>query len=167
MTQWPSQAVESLNAFYGDPDPGHDGQPDRIWENANLIALTPPYPMVLAWAPTQPVKTIRVHRKAADSLGRVLKNISDLYPTEADLRAARMHLFGGCYSFRLMRGSPRPSVHSWGCAIDLDPANNRYGQKWGVGMMPMAVVQMFAFEGWVWGGKWSTPDAMHFQAATL
>jgi hypothetical protein len=33
--------------------------------------------------------------------------------------------------------------------------------------MPDAVVKLFAAEGWVWGGPWSKPDGMHFQAAIL
>jgi hypothetical protein len=168
VSPWPSQAVAEMDAFYGNPDPHGEGVPDRIWENANLVAITPPYPMVLAWAPTTPLRTIRVHRKCADSLARVLEAIRAHYLTPEALQAARLHLYGGCYGFRAMRGNPRLSVHSWGAAIDLDPANNRFGQKWNpAGGMPTAVANLFAAEGWVWGGLWSTPDAMHFQAATL
>ena len=31
--------------------------------------------------------------------------------------------------------------------------------------MPAAVVDIFADEGWQWGGRWHNADAMHFQAA--
>lgn len=168
MNLWPSQAVEALNAFYGNPDPHGEGTPDRAWEDANITFITPPYPMVLAWAPATPVSRIRVHKKAATSLANVLTTVRDHYGDQKALEQARMHLYGGAYCFRLMRGSPRLSVHSWGCAIDLDPGGNPMGRRWSpVGMMPLSVVQLFAAEGWVWGGKWSNPDAMHMQAATV
>ena len=80
-----------------------------------------------------------------------------------------MHLCGGAFNFRLKRGGNSLSIHSWGAAIDLDPERNALGRRYraGAGMMPMAVVEIFAAEGWVWGGPWSRPDAMHFQAAVI
>lgn len=158
-----------MNGFYGDPDPNHDGVPDRAWEDASLVALTPPYRMVLAWAPNQVVRTIRCHRKAAPSLGRALGSIRLHYGTQEAIEAARMHLFGGAYMFRLKRGGVTPSIHSWGAAIDLDPERNAFGRPYDPrrGMMPQPVIEAFAAEGWTWGGQWSTPDAMHFQAANL
>lgn len=167
MTTWPRQA--DVNAFYGNPDTNRDGRPDRAWEDGNLVSLTPPYPMVLAWDTTAPVRSIRVHTRCAASLNRCLTGIRDHYGSAAAIREARMHLFGGAYNFRLMRGGNRLSMHSWGCAIDLDPERNGLGVKWkpNAGMMPREVIDIFMAEAWVWGGDWSRPDAMHFQAATV
>lgn len=167
MTNWPRQA--ECNAYYGDPDPDRDGRPNRAWEDANLVTIAPPYPMVLAWDVSAPVRGIRVHRRCAESLTRVLRRIAAIYPAAADRERARVHLFGGSYSFRLMRGGARLSMHSWGCAIDLDPQRNGLGVPWRPerGMMPVAVVEAFEAEGWVAGARWRTADAMHFQAARV
>jgi hypothetical protein len=169
MTTWPHQDRVSMSRFYGNPDANGDGVPDRAWEDANLVAIKPPYEMVLAWAPLTVVKTIRVHRKAAESLSRILAAILAHYGTQEAIEDARMHLYGGCYMFRLMRGGSQLSIHSWGGAIDLDPAFNSFGKPYDASkmMMPHPVIDAFAAEGWVWGGRWGKPDAMHFQAATI
>lgn len=167
MTEWPKDDVVSMNAFYGNPDADKNGVPDRKWEDANLIAFKPLYPMLIAWDTKATVKSIRLHRKVAESFGRIQAQIINHYGTHEAIEAARMHLYGGAYNFRLQRGAPVPSIHSWGCAIDLDPERNAYRRKYGSveGMMPMPVVEIFESEGWEWGGRWKTGDAMHFQAA--
>lgn len=153
-----------MNAFYGNPDSNGDASPDPVWEAINIVKIIPPYDMVLAWDTTKKVTSIRVHRNCAGSLTRVLRGIKDHYGTQEAIEAARMHLYGGAYMFRLMRGANQLSIHSWGAAIDLDPGNNPFGGKV---TMPQAVVELFAKEGWVWGGPWHTHDGMHFQAANL
>ena len=165
MSAWPKQSA--MSAFYGNPDTNSDGRPDAAWESANLVRITPPYRLVLAWDPKRAVSTVLVHRKCSDSLLRVLTAIKAHYGNQAAIDAARMHLFGGVYNFRLMRGGSSLSIHSWGAAIDLDPERNGLGVKRveGKGQMPMEVVRMFEAEGWVWGGRWRRPDQMHFQAA--
>jgi hypothetical protein len=166
---WPAGNAAAMNRFYGNPDSDRNGIPDRAWEDANLMAITPPYRMVLAWDAKTPVKTIRVHKRCAESLTRVLAAIASHYGSQTALEKARMHLYGGCYNFRLMRGGSSLSIHSWGAAIDLDPERNAFGRKYSErqGMMPMDVVHLFKAEGWTWGGTWSKGDAMHFQAASV
>lgn len=156
-----------MNAFYGNPDVNSDGAPDAKWEAANLVSIKPPYRMVLAWDTSKVVKNIRVNKACAESLSRVLAGILGHYGSQAAVEKARMHLYGGCYNFRLKRGGSTLSIHSWGAAIDLDPERNAFGKLWRAnsGMMPEAVVKLFEAEGWEWGGLWSKPDAMHFQAA--
>lgn len=168
-TAWPRQDAASMNAFFGNPDADHNGVVDPAWEAANIVSIAPPYRMALAWAPAQPVKGIRVHRKAAESLQRVLSAVLAHYGSQAAIEAARMHLYGGAFNFRLKRGGHTLSNHSWGSAIDLDPERNGFGVRWqdGRGMMPTPVIEAFRAEGWTWGGPWSTPDAMHFQACSL
>ena len=165
---WPKPDAASMNAFYGNPDKNGDGVPDRAWEDANIVPLVPPYRMVLAWAPQTPVKAIRVHRLCRDSLGRALASVAAIYGSQAAIERAGMHLFGGCYNFRLKRGGSTLSNHSWGSAIDIDPARNGFGVPWSPDreMMPLAVVEAFKAEGWGWGGRWAKPDSMHFEAVT-
>jgi hypothetical protein len=167
MTNWPRQS--EMNAFYGDPDSNDDMKADARWESANLVTIVPPYRMVAAWAPAQPIKGIRVHKRCAESLTRILTAVAKSYGSQGAIEAARMHLYGGCYNFRLMRGGSKLSIHSWGAAIDIDPERNGLGKMWhdNAGMMPLQVVKCFDAEGWTWGGRWKTGDAMHFQAASV
>lgn len=164
---WPLQ--RDCATFYGNPDPDGDGAPNRAWEDENLTRIVPPFPMVLAWDVTKPLRSIRIHKKCAASLSRVLDAIAVNAIAHGGIEKNRIHLFGGSYSFRVIRGGTRLSMHSYGCAIDLDPANNPLGRAWRAesGMMPQFVVDAFDAEGWVWGGRWARPDAQHFQAARV
>lgn len=168
MTAWPKQDAASMNAFYGNPDTNRDGAADPAWEAANIVRIVPPYRMVLAWDTSKVLSGIRIHRKCAESLSRILTNIAEHYGSQEAIEKARLHLYGGGYMFRLKRGGSTLSNHSWGSAIDLDPENNGFGRKWRPrsGMMPEAVIDIFKAEGWRWGGPWSTPDAMHFEAVS-
>lgn len=171
MTDWPKQDRASMNAFFGNPDKDGNGVPDRSWEDANLVGISPPYRMVLAWAPQTVVKTVRMHKLVAPAMNRILAQILNYYGTQEAVEGARMHLYGGAYQFRLMRGGNALSVHSWGAAIDLDPERNAFRRKYGAvaGMMPMPVVEIFESEGFSWGGRWSSRsvDPMHFQGARV
>jgi hypothetical protein len=165
---WPSQT--QVRQFYGNPDSNGDGTADPAWERANLTSLRPPYRMVLAWDTKREVSTIRVHKKAALSLLSVLQGVNALYGgDQKKIERARMHLYGGAYNFRLMRGSTKLSMHAYGAAIDLDPVNNPLGKPWAPanGMIDMQVVRIFEDAGWVWGGRWHRPDCQHFQAVTV
>ena len=161
---WPLQKDVAL--YYGNPDADHNGEPDRAWEDANLVRVVPPWKMYLAWDPATQIKNIRIHRLCASSLGSVLGTIWARYgQMQGHIEEDRLHLFGGAYTFRLMRRSSKLSMHSYGCAIDLDPEHNQMGaHQW---TMPPKVIGAFQGEGWAWGGDWSTPDAMHFQAARV
>jgi hypothetical protein len=54
------------------------------------------------------------------------------------------------------------SLHSWGLAIDINAATNRFGGK---PTMSAELVKCFTDAGFDWGGVWSNPDGMHFQLA--
>lgn len=165
--RWPAPDRTSLEAFYGrhTPDPA-TGAPTAAWEAAHLVGLAPPFPMVLAWDPRVPVRVIRCHRLVAPSLERVLRAIGSHFGDTDALRRAGMHLFGGAYCHRPVRGGRALSLHAWGAAIDLDPARNPLGRAHGAstGMMPPVVVRLFEAEGWAWGGRFTRPDCMHFEA---
>lgn len=167
--QWPHDNRASLDAYYSAHDLGEDGTPTARWEEHNLTMIATPFPMALAWQPRRAVTAIRCHRRVAESLSRILRAMLELCGDERAVHAARMHLFGGCYCFRRVAGASRLSVHSWGAAVDLDPDRNARGIRHGVrhGMVPLEVVGAFEAEGWVWGGRFRTPDCMHFQAALL
>lgn len=168
MNIWPRQSESKT--FYGDPDANHDGRADPAWESVNLTKIAPPWRMVLAWAPTQVVRGIWIHKKCAASLSTVLLATWEHYGRDQRaIEDARMHLYGGAYNFRLTRGGTTLSQHSYACAIDLDPEHNGLGRKWiaNTHMMPQPVIDAFRTEGWTWGGEWDRPDPMHFQAARV
>ena len=87
------------------------------------------------------------------------------------------------YSFidREIAGSPTRSHHAWGMAVDFAPASydgqavywrwsrvfDREGwhripleQRWSP---PQTVIEIFERHGFVWGGKWSHFDNIHFE----
>lgn len=169
VLSWPNQAA--MNAFYGNPDANRDGSPDPSWSSTYLTTIIPPYPMVLAWDANKdgklndPVRAITVNKKCAADLLAILHEIKTLYPDQAALEAAGMHLFGGVNNFRVKRGGSGLSIHSWAAAIDLDPARNGFGDS--TPAMDPRVVAIFERHGWMWGGRWKKCDGMHFQAASI
>jgi len=163
---WPADTQAELEAFYSVHRLDATGKPTAAWERDHLTRLRLPYRMTLSWQPGSSVSSITCHKKVGGSLERILTGILRHYGSEQEVRNHRMHLFGGCYNYRRVTGGSRLSTHAWGAAIDLDPDRNRYGEPWDPrkGMMPLEVVGLFEAEGWRWGGRFSTPDPMHFQA---
>jgi hypothetical protein len=165
---WPKDNREDLDAFYGRHKLGPNAQPTSAWLNQNLKNFTAPYPLTLSWDLTKTVTKLYCHKKVGDSLVHIFEEILKHYGNITEVKRARMHLYGGCYNFRLIKNSNRLSTHAWGASIDLDPSKNPLGKKYdaSLGMMPLDVVKIFAAEGWKWGGKFTKrPDCMHFQAA--
>lgn len=69
------------------------------------------------------------------------------------------------YACRRIAGSSTWSHHAWALAVDFDPADNAYGRDPAgtlVGSHP-EFIRAFERVGFVWGGRWSTPDPMHFE----
>jgi len=153
---WPLQ--KDCDAFYGDPR-GAVGRSNPAWEAANLVHVSPPFKMYYAG---RPVLSVKIHRKCADSLGRVFAAIWEAAKhDQATIDRWGVSIFGGSYNFRLMRGSSHLSMHSYGCAIDLAPERFPMGTH-NHTFVPQ-VIQAFANEGWE-----NLPnDRMHFQAARV
>jgi len=166
--KFPYDNMEALERYYGKIGIGADGRPTPSWEARNLVTIVAPYPMVLAWDTARAVLRLRCHRLVRDSLLRVFDTIKSRFPTDAARQHAGAHLFGGVYEYRRIGGSARLSVHSFGAAIDIDPARNPRGKAWEAGKgIPLGIVDAFREQGWEWGGDWTNnPDPMHFQAAS-
>ena len=105
-----------------------------------------------------------------DSLGRILKRTLDHYGLER-IRELKLDQWGGTLNVRKMRGGTKYSMHSWGIAIDIDPAHNRL--HWGRDRAWLArrnradFIDFFEDEGWISLGRERNFDWMHFQAARL
>ena len=146
---WPTAGPQSLANFYGDPAKGE--VIDRI-VRLNVVGLGLKYD-------GSPVKSVNVHRKCADSLHRVLVDIST-----RDC-AWVLGEYAGIYNHRPMRGGTRWSLHAYGAAIDLAPGANSLNTHWPTrANMPLEVMECFAREGWLPAGAFWSRDAMHFQA---
>lgn len=159
---WPNQA--GRDSFYGNPR-GRDGKVSPAWESANLVKLIPPFRMTFI---DRPISGIRIHRKCADSLGRVLDAIWLAGgQNQAKMDAWGVSIYAGAFNYRLTRGGSSLSSHSWGCAIDFDPQRNGFGDATPNFANIPAVLNAFKAENWTWGGPWSTPDGMHWQAASV
>jgi hypothetical protein len=162
-------------------DPGrtqHDGMWPRqkdverffgpVGQNQAMLEL--PFPMRLAWDTRKLVHRFSIHEKVHDSAMRCLFRIADEYDA-AGRKLIGIDLFGGCLNVRKMRGGSSWSMHSWGIAIDFDPARNQL--KWGRDKARLAQPdckrfwQIWEEEGWVSLGRARNYDWMHCQAARL
>lgn len=158
MTTWPLQ--KDCTKFYGNPR-GSGGKANPKWEAENLVLVKCPWTLRFEG---KFVSGIRIHKKCADSLRRVLAAIWEACGrSQAEIDRIGMSKYGGSYNFRSMRGSNSLSMHSYGIAVDFDPSRNGLGDA--TPAMDHRVVRAFEAEGWEWGGHWSRPDGMHFQAA--
>jgi hypothetical protein len=155
---WPKQS--EMDAFYGNPrGPVHPDQANVGWEKTNLTNIIPPF---YIYYEGRRVKYIRIHKKCAASLKRVLKAI--LLAAKGDdkkLHEWMIDQFSGSYVFRLKRNGNTLSCHAYGAAVDFAAATFPMGQT--KKRFVPEVVQAFTDEGWT---NLST-DPMHFQAAIL
>jgi hypothetical protein len=151
---WPKETTETLLRYYG-----------AVGENQ--VKIDVPYRMVLAWDTDTELKKITCHTKVAESLYTALENVSYLY-SEPDIIKHGFHLFGGSLNVRKIRGGNRWSTHSWGIAIDIDPARNGLNTPWNKAYLGKPecrdFVDCFKQEGWYSLGLEKNFDAMHFQA---
>ena len=72
----------------------------------------------------------------------------------------------GTYNCRTVADTGEPSMHSWGAAIDINPAYGEYWLRPRTGpacTIPPEIIDVFERHGFIWGGKWSHYDTMHFE----
>lgn len=139
-----------------------------VGQHQTMLEL--PYPMRLAWDLRQPVLRFSVHEKVHDSALRCFQRVADAYDATSR-KLIGVDLFGGCLNVRKVRGGSSWSMHSWGIAIDFDPARNQL--RWGKDQARLALPDCSAFwriweeEGWLSLGRARNYDWMHVQAARL
>ena len=99
------------------------GKPNETGEGY-LTTILLPYPMKLAWDLDTKVSKMRCHKLAAEAFENVFNDLLAHYGMK-EIERLGIDLFGGCFNYRKMRGGSEWSKHSWGIAIDLDPARNK------------------------------------------
>lgn len=152
--------TQQIIAKYGKPN--QTGTP-------YLTTISIPFPMRLAWDLKTKVKTIRCHKLIAPKLLAVLNDILKHYGL-AKVQELGIDLYGGCFNFRQMRGGSDYSRHSWGIAIDLDPARNTLKTPFAKAQFSKpeykALHSIFEKHGFINLGKTKNYDAMHWEIAS-
>lgn len=144
---------------------GAAGGPDCT---AGLVR--PPWRMVLAWDAAQVVDGFACHKALAASAQRAFDRIAAAY-NPVQIRDLGLHLYGGCFNMRAMRGGSSLSTHAWGAAVDFDPARNRL--HWSAPEARLSQPDAVPFwdaweaEGWTSLGRARGYDWMHVQAPAL
>jgi hypothetical protein len=118
------------------------------------------------WLPHHGDRILRVTR--VNGVARQVQAISQ----ELDALPPALRQFvdhpAGAYLWRPIAGTQRPSAHAFGIAIDIDAQGSDYWRWAGAhpsyrNRLPLEIVRIFERHGFIWGGKWSHFDTMHFE----
>jgi hypothetical protein len=143
-----------LIAKYGTPNAEGKGY---------ITQITLPYSM---YYDGKKVTKISCHKLVSAKLLAIFNDILEFYGQDA-ICDLKIDDYGGCFNYRLMRGGTKLSVHSWGCAIDLNPSRNllketsktaRFAR---IEYQPM--IDIFYKHGFQSLGREKNYDWMHFQ----
>lgn len=141
------------------------GRPNQ--SGTYLVSVPMPFPMRLAWDTAVVVKSIRCHKLEAGRVRLIFEQILQYYGPDK-VRELGIDLFGGCFNFRQMRGGSDWSKHSWGTAIDLDPARNKLQETKATARFARPeyapMIDIFEANGWASLGRSRNFDWMHFEA---
>jgi len=121
------------------------------------------------WLPN--IADMRLPVTTVNRVDQALQAVSDELMSTASSYRDFLQASGGTFNWRVIAGTDRLSVHSFGAAIDINPAVASYW-RWrdqGDGVVsyhnniPIAIVEVFERHGFIWGGKWYHYDTMHFE----
>lgn len=101
---------------------------------------------------------IQCHRSFVPQVRAALGELSD----EGAASLVDPQKFAGCFASRHINWDPKHflSHHSWGVALDLNAADNRFGTQ---GSQDAGLIEAMESNGLGWGGRWLIPDPMHFE----
>ena len=158
-------------AFARDDDPGRvrnraffDKMYGDCWKGEVVPRL-----VSIVWLPRSWGRTIRI--TAVNGVAERLAAVSE--DLDALPAAVKRYAYppAGTYNCRTVADTGEPSMHSWGAAIDINAAHADYwlwhrsvvGDPGPVNRIPPEIVAIFERHGFIWGGKWSHYDTMHFE----
>lgn len=131
-----------------------------------LTTIELPYPMKLAWDRTTFVRRMSCHKLLAGKFKAVFEDILKHYGL-AEIERLQIDIFGGCFNYRKMRGGSDWSKHSWGIAIDLDPARNKLKESSKTARFARPeykpMIDIFYKHGFISLGREKNYDWMHFE----
>ena len=160
---FPHEDTMNLNKFFGDPR-GKNGEVSKAWFSENLVKWVPPYPLFYSDGKRTPLKTLYLHKKVVDVYSAAYTEVLQHFGA-AHIKEFHLDVSGGAFCYRPMRNGTRLSVHSWGIAIDMDPARNPFPARWKEGMLNREFADILMKHGIWWRGIPGDNDPMHFQAA--
>jgi len=144
------------------------GKPNVTGEGY-LVSIKLPYPMRLAWDVNSKVTRMSCHKLVADKFLAVFNELLAHYGL-AKIQELGIDLTGGCFNFRKMRGGTDWSKHSWGIAIDLDPARNTLKETSRTARFARPeykpMIDIFYKHGFISLGKEKNFDWMHFEISS-
>lgn len=133
-----------------------------------LVTINLPYPMRIAWDTSTKVTRMRCHKDVAKNFEAVFADLLVYYGYDKIVELG-IDLFGGCFNFRKMRGGSDWSKHSWGIAIDLDPARNKLKETSRTARFARPeykpMIDIFYKHGFISLGREKNYDWMHFEIA--
>lgn len=148
---------QKLFARYGNPVEDPKG-----FQNKWMTLWTVPM-WIDTHIPALPNK-IYINKDAIEPLEAVMNRLISLGAFK------EIHTWDGCFNIRTIRGSrTKPSIHSWGLAIDLNAANNPLGKSKHdcqlAGLTPFTTLfdEIFREAGWTCGIDFQRADGMHFE----
>jgi hypothetical protein len=146
--------IRQLADFYGKPGPAME---------THLVVVETPWKTTYAGKPT---RGFRVHEKIADDLRQIFDEIwNDVaHKSQATCDHMGVSVSSGGYYHRRVRGGSSFSLHAYGAAIDMDAGRNPMGERDCHFRRHPLVVNAFLRHKWSWGGLFSRPDGMHFEA---
>jgi hypothetical protein len=157
----PPVGLDQIIDEFGNPDRNGDWILDPEFYECRTTVLRLPFPLRISWGDHRLIERIRCHTDIGCVLVDALEEIKAFRGVEY-LQGNGYDFFGGCFNFRPTRGaSGRLSTHAWGIAIDINPQLGPLGKP---SRQPKFIVRAFTRRGFQWGGEWSRPDGMHFQA---
>ena len=155
-TKWPRGTTAEMNDFFGPV-------------GTNMTKVNTPYTLRLAWDTSKTLNRFTCHKLCAESIQEAMEDILEVYGRDG-IEEFGLDMWGGCLNVRKMRGGSNYSMHSWGAAIDWDPARNRL--KWRANQAELAKPVYDDFwaawekQGWTSLGRAKGYDWMHVQACS-
>jgi hypothetical protein len=156
------------------PAPGDD--PGRVRNRAFFDKMygdchrgeVAPHLVPVVWLPNTWGRTVSV--TSVNGVDRRLAEVSREIDALPPALKAYAYPLGGTYNCRTVADTGQPSMHGWGAAIDINPARAD-SWLWHRGdpadaytnRIPEEIVAIFERHGFIWGGRWSHFDTMHFE----
>ena len=123
---------------------------DPSWIRGNIVPVELPV-----------LGKVEFHKKGAGALKKVFEEIKAKgLQNKIDINDFRRS--GGTFVPRHILWNPKRALshHSFGIAIDVNVKDNPFGKK---PKQDKRLVEIFTRHGFEWGGRWQTPDGMHFE----
>lgn len=122
------------------------------------------------WLPSVANGSVQI--STANDVHLRLREVSDALERLAPALRAEAAKLAGSFNYRTVAGTERKSAHAYGFAIDVAPQLGDYWRWREKGVdpprryrnrMPLPIVEAFEAHGFIWGGRWSHYDTMHFE----